>query len=41
MSDAFLVPIFFVSIGLATDFARLGLAALPYAAVLIVASVLT
>jgi Kef-type K+ transport system membrane component KefB len=41
ISYAFLVPIFFVSIGLATDFAQLGLAALPYAGVLIVASVLT
>jgi Kef-type K+ transport system membrane component KefB len=34
VSYAFLVPIFFVSIGLATDFAQLGLAALPYAAAL-------
>jgi Kef-type K+ transport system membrane component KefB len=41
VSYALLVPIFFVSIGLGTDFAQLGLAALPYAAVLIVASVLT
>jgi Kef-type K+ transport system membrane component KefB len=41
VSYAFLVPIFFVSIGLVTDFAQLGLSALPYAAVLIVASVLT
>jgi Kef-type K+ transport system membrane component KefB len=41
VSYAFLVPVFFVSIGLATDFAQLGLAALPYAGVLIVASVLT
>jgi Kef-type K+ transport system membrane component KefB len=41
VSYAFLVPIFFVSIGLATDFAQLGLSALPYAALLIVLSVLT
>jgi Kef-type K+ transport system membrane component KefB len=41
VSYAFLVPIFFVSIGLVTDFAQLGLAALPYAGALIVASVLT
>ena len=38
---AFLVPIFFVSIGLVTDFAQLRASALPYAGVLIVASVLT
>jgi Kef-type K+ transport system membrane component KefB len=41
VSYAFLVPIFFVGIGLATDFAQLGLSALPYAVVLIAASVLT
>ena len=41
VSYAFLVPIFFVSIGLVTDFAQLGLATLPYAGALIVASVLT
>lgn len=41
ISYALLVPIFFVSIGLGTDFAQLGRAALPYAATLIVASVLT
>ena len=31
VSYAFLVPIFFVSIGLVTDFAQLALASLPYA----------
>jgi Kef-type K+ transport system membrane component KefB len=41
VSYAFLVPIFFVSIGLVTDFAQLGLASLPYAGALIVASILT
>jgi Kef-type K+ transport system membrane component KefB len=41
ISYAFLVPIFFVSIGLVTDFAQLRLSALPYAGVLIVASILT
>ena len=37
VSYALLVPIFFVSIGLVTDFAQLGLAALPYAGLLILA----
>ena len=41
VSYAFLVPIFFVSIGLVTDFAQLGLASLPYAGLLILASVVT
>ena len=41
VSYAFLVPIFFVSIGLVTDFGQLGFTALPYAGALIVASVLT
>jgi Kef-type K+ transport system membrane component KefB len=41
VSYAFLVPIFFVSIGLVTDFAQLRLSALPYAGALIVASILT
>jgi Kef-type K+ transport system membrane component KefB len=41
VSYAFLVPIFFVSIGLVTDFGQLGVAGLPYAGALIVASVLT
>jgi Kef-type K+ transport system membrane component KefB len=41
VSYALLVPIFFVSIGLVTDFAQLGLGTLPYAGALIVASVLT
>ena len=41
VSYAFLVPIFFVSIGLVTDFAQLGLSSLPYAGLLILASVVT
>jgi Kef-type K+ transport system membrane component KefB len=41
VSYALLVPIFFVSIGLVTDFAQLGLAALPYAGLLILASIAT
>jgi Kef-type K+ transport system membrane component KefB len=41
VSYAFLVPIFFVSIGLVTDFAQLGVASLPYAGLLILASVVT
>jgi Kef-type K+ transport system membrane component KefB len=41
LSYALLVPVFFVSIGLGTDFGLLGVSALPYAAALIVASVLT
>jgi Kef-type K+ transport system membrane component KefB len=41
VSYAFLVPIFFVSIGLVTDFAQLGLASLPYAGLLILLSVVT
>jgi Kef-type K+ transport system membrane component KefB len=41
VSYAFLVPIFFVSIGLITDFGQLGLAGLPYAGALIVASIVT
>jgi Kef-type K+ transport system membrane component KefB len=41
VSYAFLVPVFFVSIGLETDLRRLGMASLPYAATLIVAAILT
>jgi Kef-type K+ transport system membrane component KefB len=41
VSYAFLVPIFFVSIGLVTDFAQLGLASLPYAGLLILLSIVT